>query len=156
MKQFSARLSQLISEHGRGSASSLARACGVDRAYISRLQHGAATAPSQDVIRKAAQFFGVNVGWLRDGIEPRLAAVSPSDNRVNEPSGRYGSASAPIVNNSNLATAPVNKLDEHELWELVQGYPFMIASAGNDTVRHRLASDAEAAAIELKTRISRQ
>jgi len=150
MKHFSDRLDQLLNERGRGAAAALAEVCGVDRGYISKLQHGSASNPSEHVIRCMANFFGVNVSWLRDGKEPRLSRLADSisdksENILREQGSRFGAVKGGAVSS-------VTTLETNELWELVEGLPHMIASATNETVKQRLANDAEAAAHELRER----
>jgi ribosome-binding protein aMBF1 (putative translation factor) len=49
------------------SPSEVARQCGVDRSYISKLESGVAVNPSEEVLDSLAQILRTNVQWLVSG-----------------------------------------------------------------------------------------
>lgn len=155
MKNFAARLRVLMEEQ-RLTQETLAAKAETSQTSVMRWCKGQSL-PHANALPKLALALGVRPAWLIDGVEPRSLPVAMTrGQRLPDPAEmRLRETSQPPVyttTNSNLATAPIERLDDHELWELIEGYPQMIATASNDTVRHRLASDAEAAASELKRR----
>lgn len=150
MKLFSERLDQLLTERGRGAAAELAQVCDVDRGYISKLQHGSASNPSEHLLRCMANFFGVNVAWLRDGEAPRLKRMQVDDDdsgQLRDGGVRYGSPKKPA------AVQPLNALAEDALLDIIEIGPSQIALQSEPLVRDALVRDVEAAARELRKRI---
>jgi len=152
MNNFPSRLRELMHDQ-KLTQQALAEKASTSQTSVMRWLSGAAR-PHPRALAELAVALGVRPAWLAEGTEPRDLSYAMrkgkriDDSTLREESPRYAQTNG--RSSSSLAL-----LEDKELWELVEGLPHMIASATNDTVRQRLASDAEQAAHELRERTNR-